>query len=203
MVKVLLFSILLFSMSSCHKFCKPHKFTFKGGIANVYPRNDSIPIGDTLWVKCLIPANLKHPINNSSDSENYNITGSTNLITDIHLTTPTGINMQIGAVDSFIFVDARGSLKPNPLALNGSKTISFEPGSTYFISEFGIVAKKKGIYFLAVIDIYQATKNCDKFSVSILMDNEDNHLHYMRDTYYGGYPINLIDSTHSYCFKVY
>lgn len=66
-----------------------------------------------------------------------------------------------------------------------------------------MAVQKVGTYCLSIIDIYEARKNCDKISVEIKMENNDNHLHYLKDIYYGGGEIAPLDSTHTYCFKVY
>ena len=204
MIKTFLnIALLFFIFSGCHKNCIPREYQFNGGIANVYPDKDSIQVGDTLWFYCSIPANLKYIWGNSVDSENYNISGATNFGTDFHLTLPTGLNMQVGAMDSFSFISKIGKLHINPLAPDASQTISFAENDSAYMASFGIIAQKKGIYLLDILDIYQGMIKCDKFSVAITMNDVDNHLHYLRDIYYGGGTIDLIDSTHSYCFKVY
>ena len=204
MSKVFFFSILfLIVLISCHKLCITSQYNFNGGVANIFPDKDSIHIGDTLWFSSSIPVNLKYTSGNSSDSIYYSLSGAKNMITDFHLTTPLGINSQVGAIDSFSFISIKGSIQLNPLIPHAGKTISYvEEGANYLVT-FAIVAQKKGVYFLNIIDIYQAEKKCDKISVVIMMNNADNHLHYLKDIYYGGGPINPLDSTHSYCFKVY
>jgi hypothetical protein len=195
------FGVVLFT--GCHKLCVSNYYKFNGGVTIINPGKDSIRIGDTLWFSSSIPVNLKYKQGNSSDSSYYNLSGATNVATDFHLTTPLGINMQVGAIDSFSFIAIKGSIQSNPLIPHAGKTISYlEEGGNYLVV-FGLVAQKKGVYFLSIIDIYQAQKNCDKASVVITMNGADNHLHYLRDIYYGGGPINPIDSTHTYCFKVY
>jgi len=190
-------------LTSCHKLCVPSQYNFTGGDANINPDRDSIPAGDTLWFLSSIPVNLKYQNGNNSDSIYYDLSGATNMVTDFHLTTPLGLNEQVGAIDSFSFIPKKGSVQTNSLIPHAGKTISYvEEGANYVVS-LGIVAQKKGIYFLNIIDIYQAEKKCDKISVVIITNNEDNHLHYLREIYYGGGQINPLDSTHTYCFKVY
>jgi len=191
-------------LSGCHKRCLPRQFQLSCGTVNINPDKDSIQVGDTLWVYCSIPANLKYNLgNNSLDSGSYNISGATNLGTDFHLTTPTGIGMQNGAIDSFSFISIKGIIQSNPLDINASKTIYYVTDSNKYNVSFGMVAQKKGVYILVVLDVYQAMIKCDKLSVTILMNDADNHLHYLKDIYYGGGTIDPLDLTHSYCFKVY
>lgn len=203
-MKLLIFFVpFLIVAPSCHKPCTPKQYSLSGGVANVYPDKDSIHVGDTLWFNCSIPANLKYRVGNNSDSGNYNIKDATNFRTEFHLTTPVGINMQLGGMDSFKIIQAKGSLQSNQLIPDASKIISFEQDNDKYIVSIGLIAQKKGIYVLIILDISQAMIKCDKLSVAILMNNMDNHLHYLKDIYYGGGAINPLDSTHDYCFKVY
>ncbi len=204
MIKRLLFLIFLIpAFLGCLKICVPHQYKFSGGLCTIYPDEDSIRVGDTIWLNCSIPLNLKYNSGSGFDSVNYDISGSTNFITDFHITVPLGVNTQVGAIDSFGFLSIKGGVQPNLLDLHASKTLSFaEIGNNYF-ALLAIIPKKRGIYGISILDLYQGMKNCDKFSVSIMMSDMDNHLHYLKDIYYGGGPINPLDSTHTYCFKVY
>jgi hypothetical protein len=198
----LLITLILAITMSCHKFCQPEKLNFNGGFSSVLPDEDSIHVGDTLWFSCTLPVNYRYS-RNGSDSSTYNLSGATNVITDMHLTVPLGFNQQTGAIDSFLFVPKIGGIQTNPLAPHAAKMISFFEQNGNYVFTVGIVALKKGIYFLFIVDIYQAMKNCDKISVAITMHNGDSHLHYLKDIYYGGGPIAPLDSTHGYCFRVY
>lgn len=202
MFKTLFLSVLLIPVIGCHKFCTPNAYSFEGGTSYVYPENDSVRVGDTILIKSSTPVILTHTVNPSSNPQSYDISGATNLLTDILLTTPIGINKQNGAVDSFLFFQVKGGLKSNPLDSSTAKTISYELNDNQYINEFGIIAQEKGVYFLYVSGI-GGMKNCDKFSISIVNTNQDNHLHYLKDTYYGGAPVPSLDSVNGYFFKVY
>ena len=204
MIKKCLFLIFVsLELISCFKLCVPNQYQFNGGTSTIYPDEDSIRIGDTLWFNCSIPLNLKYNTGIGSDSANYNISGASNFGTDFHLTSPTGVNMQVGAMDSFTFVSITGGLKINKLDPHASKTISFTEIGNNYVASFGIIAQKKGIYALIMLDVNDGMKKCDKFSVTTFMNNADNHLHYLKDLYYGGAPIDALTATHCYCFKVY
>ena len=203
MKTILTIIFLCLILQSCHKLCVPAKFSFAGGTANVQPNKDSIRVGDTLWFTTSLPLNYKY-LGNNSDSANYNLGGATNVVTDIHLTSLIRANTPLGAIDSFLFTPPiTGSIKAHSLIPDAAKIITYSQSANTYDFSVGIIAQKKGIYCLTIIDIYQAMKNCDKISVDIITNNMDNHLHYLKDIYYGGGPIYSIDSTHSYCFKVY
>jgi len=123
--------------------------------------------------------------------------------TDIHLTSLLGVNNSPGAIDSFLFLPEKGNIVVNPQTLSAARTIFYKEENGNYIFKLGMIPLKKGIYCFTIVDIYQAMKNCDKISVTILMKNGDSHLHYLKNIYYGGENIYSIDATHSYCFKVY
>lgn len=189
--------------SSCHKLCVPRNFNFMGGVASVFPDKDSVSIGDTLWIKTSLPINYKY-WQPGTDSGVYNLGGAKYVETDIHLSSLNGLQNATGAVDSFSFVGAtKGSFESNPLALHFAKTIKYSQDQDIYDFSFGIIPMKRGIYCLTIIDIYQAMKKCDKISVSIVMTNNESHLYYLSEIYYGGGVIDATDLTHSYCFKVF
>ncbi|HEY2721436.1 MAG TPA: hypothetical protein VGI82_06915 [Chitinophagaceae bacterium] len=201
----LLFSfmtIVFVAISSCHKLCIPAQYDSTGGVATISPDLDSVRVGDTLLFNSIILTEVRYS-QGASDSGTYNLSGAKNVATDIHLTSPTGFNQQVGAVDSFLFLPKKGAIVTNELDPTAAKSISYVEENGNYIFQLGIIAQKKGIYFFDVIDIYQAMKKCDKISVTVLLNNADNHLHYLKDIYYGGGAISPIDSTHTYCFKVY
>ena len=68
----------------------------------------------------------------------------------------------------------------------------------------GIMAQKKGVHSITVVDVLQTKKKCATFSVSInIHPSIDQHLHYIEDLYYKGPTTNHQYLTHTYCFKVY
>lgn len=77
------------------------------------------------------------------------------------------------------------------------------PHGTFFNRSAFVIPKKKGIYTLGTSDMPDVVKNCDRSAITMNITNKNSHLHYIKDIYYGGGPINPLDSTHSYCFKVY
>jgi hypothetical protein len=66
------------------------------------------------------------------------------------------------------------------------------------------VPNKKGIYALSIADMPDVVANCARSAIILKFSSTiDRHLHYLKDIYYGGGQIDSLDSTHSYCFKVY
>ena len=189
---------------NCHGICsvgnQDTRTHLTGGNASISQGNDSIRVGDTLWVKSSIPTTLT--IQGSNQTVNFS--GASNMITQIEFLSLVGINNnQIGSVDSFKYIYDKGTFASVREASHSAKSVSYLAQNGSYVFSLGIIAQKKGIYYLAVIDIYQAEKKCLYASVEILMNNANSNLHYLKDIYYGGGAISPYDSTHAYCFKVY
>lgn len=202
---------MMASQSSCHGFCSPgnqdNRLNLKGGTVTVTPDNDSIRVGDTLWLKSVIPTRLTELYVNG-DSSTINFSGASNVATDFHLNVAIRSDTLIGGIDSFEYLPVKGHIKANSLIPHAGKTVSYiEDGGSYqFVC--GLIAMKKGIYALSYIDIYQAHIKCLFASIQVIMDNPDNHIYYLADAiHYPGSPygdsIYSIERTHTYCFKVY
>ena len=204
-IKLILAVAFAALLQSCRGLCTPSQQSLTGGKAIVFPDVDSIKIGDTLWFNASIPTQIKYKPGNTIDSATYNLSGASNVTTDIRISALKGQTLQTGAVDSFEYALIKGKVEPSSISYAASyaKTVSFKEENGNFVLSFGMIAKKKGIYLLSIIDIYQAEKKCANISVTVLQSSIDSHLHYLQDIYYGGQPIAQIDRDHAYCFKVY
>lgn len=112
------------------------------------------------------------------------------------------------ALDSFILIPVKGNIRAEPLTPHAAETVTFVEEQNSFVISFGIVAQKKGVYCLTIIDIYQAMKNCTKASVAIPISSTINqHLNYLDSVYFPGSiyepSIPIYELTHDYCFQVY
>jgi hypothetical protein len=154
-------------------------------------------------VSVAIPVRIRYKNGGNNDSSTVDLSGASNVITDFHLNILQGTNTQGPAMDSFEIIPIKGTIKVESLAPAAAKEILFVEGSDSFYVKFAIVARAKGVYALAIVDLFQARKDCIDASVSIVYANTDQHLHYLQDIYDGGGPIDPLDQTHSYCFKVY
>lgn len=193
----------IFLLENCNKHCAAitaqRPTSLIGGYTLYRPIRDSISIGDTLFLNITVPEKLTY--NNSNSIIDFS--NAENMVPDISISALKGIQSQTGALDSFILIRQVGSFSINSLLPNYSVNISFdEKGGNYLFSAI-CVAQKKGIYIIDVSDIPDAIKKCDNATISIISNSSDSHLHYLKDIYYGGGAIAQIDSTHSYCFKVY
>jgi hypothetical protein len=193
---------ILFINSGCHKsFCTPHHYNFSINNTIFYPELDSMAVGDTLFFKSETPTNLI----NIADGKAIDYGKASNFGSIIGFTELVGLNQTNGAVDDFIIISNKGKIYTDnsvPSPDRVKQAIFAEENGEYLLS-FAVIPQKKGIYALGTGDMPDVVKNCDRSAISMKITNVDPHLHYIKDIYYGGGPINPLDSTHSYCFKVY
>jgi len=192
----------------CHKRCTPMTYALTGGISTFNPDKDSIHIGDTLWFSSSFPVNLKYPNGTGTDSEVVDLSGASNVGTDIHFDASPKKDTVTRALDSFLIIPLIGEIEVNPLDEQGAETIIFKEQQGNFVASFGMVAQKRGVYYITILDIYQLMKNCTKASVTIPIANGINqHLNYLDSVYFPGSryepSIPTFELTHDYCFKVY
>ncbi|MBS1573940.1 MAG: hypothetical protein JST09_01450 [Bacteroidetes bacterium] len=198
----LFLSSLILSSGCKNGVCiSPTQHYLKGGYVNYTSIVDSIRVGDTIFVNSIIPKFLKG-LYDQSLNDSIDFSDATNMITDFHVIVLLGLNSYSGAIDSFEFLPVEGNLKANNLAPDKATTIAYDEKNGVYYCSFGMIAKRKGIYSVNLIDIYQARKQCSVASIKIGRNNVEGNLHYLKDIYYGGATINSIDSS-SYCFKVY
>jgi hypothetical protein len=207
-VLIITATILAFLIIACQKHCIPMTYALTGGISTFNPDKDSIRVGDTLWFSTSFPVKLKYVASSSSDSEMVDLNGATNVGTDIHIIAFPKKNLYTGALDSFLILPLIGTVAVNPLAADAAETINLQEVQNNFVSAFALVAQKKGVYCIQIIDIYQAMKNCTKASVTLPIGNLVNqHLNYLDSVYFPGSryepSISSFDLTHDYCFTVY
>jgi len=198
---IILSSCIIFQ--NCNKHCSTitaQKATFLSGGYTLYnPLKDSIQTGDTLFIGITVPEKLTDNITNTQ----VDFSNASNMISDVSFSCLKGLQSQVGALDSFTLVKGVGSFSVNSRLPNYSVGITFIEQNGNYSYALGCIPQKKGIYVIDVSDIPYATKKCDNATISIISKSSDSHLHYLKDIYYGGGPIDAIDSTHSYCFKVY
>ncbi|MDN3654373.1 hypothetical protein QWZ08_01970 [Ferruginibacter paludis] len=203
------FSITLFLLtwfflqfSACKKACNEPDYSFliKTSFSS---EKDSIPLGDTLWLKCETPSKMQD-LNTKSQ---INFVGAVNLGTSLIVQDiKKFLSNDRGAVDSFDFIKVDGEIYSiQTLSPERVKQLSFFESNNNYKFKIGIVAKKKGLYVFTITDIpnvvyRKGMEQCGKASFEILNVNEDKHL-YLIENIVGA--LSEYDRKHSYCFKVF
>lgn len=199
----IIIGFVVIAQFGCVGTCSPGsqnlRLSLSGGSIGFFPGNDSMHIGDTLWVTSTIPHKLK--ITTTGDSMDFR--GAINVVTDLHIDSLTGTNSQVGAAYAFTFINNVGIVQKRSLDSTGGKIATYSENNEGYHLSFGMIPIKKGIYCLILIDIYQAQKRCTYASIEIARTNGDDHLHYLQDIYYNGGPVDPVSQARAFCFKVY
>ncbi|MDB5276119.1 MAG: hypothetical protein JWR61_1074 [Ferruginibacter sp.] len=201
-ITLLLLTWFLLQFTACQKPCNESNYSFSI-TASFLGENDSIPLGDTLWLICQTSTRMQD-LTTSSEVDFVSVVnlGTTLLVQDIK---KFG-TYERGAVDSFDFVKVEGEIySVQTLDPKRVKQLSFLESNNKYNLKIGIIAKKKGSYVFSISDIPQVVyrknmEQCGKASFEILNGNGDKHF-YLFENIVGA--ISEYDRKHSYCLKVF
>jgi len=206
-MKTVVFGLLVFFMSiggTCRKSdCSQTDYTFEA-FYKAYPDNDSIRIGDTIWLELNSPTQLKNLIN----GQIIDYSGAENLGTAIGYGELLGGDMLnpggIPAANSFDNVLRAGVLsstdKPEQV-----RVYRFKEENGKYLFKLGIIPKKKGTFIIApgnAANVYRKSDKCSKAGFNLTFENTNQHL-YLYEQKRPGYVLSDYDRGHIYAFKVY
>lgn len=172
-----------FLQSGCKKNCQHHKYNFNAA-AIISPGDDSIRVGDTILFTSIIPNTLV----NVSTNQSIDYSNAENMATDIHIVVPLIANPLSGAVDSFNFIAVTGALQTHLIIPHAAKSVLFTQINGNYVLTFKMVALKKGIYTIGMIDVENSRKNCSTAYINVPISNADKHQQYLQAVYYLGSP---------------
>lgn len=200
-IAILLIFGVLVAISGCHKLCSPSHYVFNADGCILQPNKDSIHIGDTLFFTSSTPTLMI----NLGDGKKIDYSSAVNFGSDLGVAELTGVNTAGDAVSYFSYVPQKGEIYTDPKLSPGRvKQLKYVIQNGSYELSFAIVPNKKGIFGISIADMPDVVADCARSSISLkFSSNINNHLHYLKDIYYGGGQINALDSTHTYCFKVY
>ena len=192
--------ILLFFVA-CHKPCVPNHYTFSIDSVLFTPAEDSIRIGDTVFFESATPTKMM----DNSNGRTIDYSGVNNFGSILGIGEIIGINNIKDAVDSFSFKPIKGSIySDSKFSPTRVKQIKYIEENGYYRLSIAIIALKRGVYIISTSDMPDVVRKCDRSIITMKINNNtDQHLHYLKDIYYGSAQMNSLDSTHAYCFKVY
>jgi hypothetical protein len=202
-VDKIIFAVVLFVFgffNGCHKPCNLPNYTFS--VNDFFsPEKDSVNIGDTLWIRCII-SKTQIDVNTQEQVNFYNAEnlGFSLVISDI-----SRFDLKRGAVDSFTYITLHGSIYTDSTSNSTAvKQLSFEENNDSYLLEVGLIAKESGSYILTIPDnpyVYRkGMAKCGTANFLIVNRNTNKHL-YLFENRWG--KLSAYDSAHSFCFKVY
>jgi hypothetical protein len=185
----------IFYLFGCRKPCQDDIFAYSGTDI-FYPERDSISIGDTTYLSCVIvkkdlPDNVNH-------AENL---GGNLVISSID----SFFSSSRGAVSKFTYVNLEGSLYTlNNTSPNNVKQVQYLETDSSFNLKIGLVALKAGLYIFTFTDVpgvhWSGPGKCVTGNMSFANINSNKHLYLIEDKF--NMPLSAPDSTDSYCLKV-
>lgn len=190
--------------SSCNKLgCANTVYSFRIA-AQAYPDQDSIPIGDTVWLDISSPTSLT----DLSSNKTVDYSGAENLANALSFDVFTGGSVSnpgtAYAASNFRYFLKMGTPVNNSF-VERIREYLFSESNGMFRFQLAIIPIVKGTYFLGISDgvnVYRQSDKCTKANFEISFQNTNQHL-YLYQNNRPGYVINDYEKKHGYCFKVF
>lgn len=190
--------------TTCRKWdCSQTVYTFEGHF-KAYPDQDSIHIGDTIWLEATILTQLT----NQMTGQVVNYTGAENLGTAIRYLELTGGDILnpggVPAANYFDHVLRTGTLSVIEFPEKVRAYRFIEEGGVYKF-KLGIVPKKEGLFSVSpgnAANVYTRSDKCSKAGFNLTFKDTDQHM-YLYEQSRPGYTPSSYERTHMYVFKVY
>jgi|SRR5690348_3459521 hypothetical protein len=205
-VVILLLIGLATIFSTCKKGvlgCVNPSYYFKV-TAKAYPDNDSVQIGDTIWISI----NFSSKLINISSLDTIDFSGATNLGTDISFDIFTGGSIDNPgtsyAANNFNYILLQGDSINNQLPQR-IRAFLFKENNNMYNFKLGVIPKFTGTYGLAIGNapsVSRKSDKCTKADFEIDFASTNQHL-YLYQNNRPGYIISDYEALHLYCFKVY
>lgn len=201
---IILITIIAIINSGCPKPCVEANLSFSVNL-QITPDNDSIHIGDTIYLESSFPTQLtEQSTGQLMDYSNSTGIGSTLAVSSL----PVGDSIAHDAVFDFDYISVNGRIYndrsiPRP---DGIQQLTYEETKGEYVLKAGLIAKKKGNYILGISDGLsngrKKGKNCEKASFNITISNTDQHF-YLIEKWYPNVVIGGYGKMRVYYFKVY
>lgn len=169
----LFFASLFLLKCECKKLqidCTQVKYNFQLPV-KAYPDQDTINIGDTIWLEINESVTLKN-----TDGNLINYGGAANLGSAIGFSyRDTILKQWVDAVNKFSFYLMKGTeLKVTSLDVE----YRFSEQNSMYIFKLGVIPKQKGLYSLLLSNsnnTYRNSDKCTKANFSIIFQNTNQH----------------------------
>jgi len=170
-----------------------YTYNFKANWS-ITPERDSINVGDTLTIESTFS---NYPFDYNTNL-NVDFSGNALIGTSLTLRAIKGFNNAPPAIDSFSFISLIGKCETD-FQFSYIKQIYWQEINNTYSVKVKIIALKKGIFFISIIDALAKNK---KNSASVLLSNNNikNNSYYL-ESYYGTI-LPEKDKKYVYCFKV-
>lgn len=190
----------LFSIyATCNKRldCANTMYSFQFDI-KAYPNEDSILLGDTVWVEIDEPTTLKDAF--SGNMIDYG--SAANLGTVISFQAYSSLTGQftVNAANKFDFMISKGK-RVSSMDENVDREYLFNEENQHYVFRLGIIAKEKGVFRFLIsnaANVYRINDRCTKAAFAMYFKNINQH-YYLNPNFPGG----PVAPGGDYYFKVY
>lgn len=190
---------VILSSIGCGKNCKDAKYSFSMQ-ESFSPEEDSISIGDTLWLTSYHSSTFKDSLSKKDvNFSNSQIGASIEIINF-----PDTSQSVTGGVYDFQIIKIYGNEIGNDNIPSQNKGYYYQEIDTNYLLKLGFIAKQKGVYGISLgnsIGVIQRKGSCEKATIEIDNSNTDTHLYYY-ENFFPGEPVSNYTKTHVYFFKV-
>ncbi len=144
--------------------------------AQAYPDNDSISIGDTVWLEINIPVILKDDISGGM----INFSNAQNLSIDVGVFGLISIDSIMGSAKNFNFVSIKGK-QINSTNPNSFISFSMVQENSVYRYLVGFVPLKSGVYRIGIgnpNNVYCKPEICKKAAFTVNFTNTKQHFYF-------------------------
>ena len=194
-VAILLAITMVTTFSTCKKKfgCDEIVYDFQIGV-KAHPDQDSINIGDTIWLEVNTPTTLKDTVSNKI----IDYSDAANLGSAIGFAKFLNKDSVVFAANSFDYILLQGQSVNNPNITKIREYLFIQENSNYLF-KLAVIPKEVGIYLIGFSDadnVYRKSDKCTKafFKINFIQTNQH---YYLNPNYQAG----TIQSN-SYYFKV-
>ena len=192
-------SILL---SGCPSPCVEAVYSFKA-TAEFVPGQDTIQVGDTLFLVSVIPKRLY----DSQSGKQVDYADAPSISNTLNIQElPPNTDIPNDAVNQFSYYNIKGSVynETNIPSPGRVQQLRYQSTTVGYALNVAIISKKKGIYFFNIGNglSFGRSKQCEKANFETSISNSNQHLYYYEQAR-PGYTISDYERQHGYCFTVY
>lgn len=200
---IIILGCIVLLNTGCPKTCIESNYLFAVN-SYISPDKDSIKVGDTIYITSSFHTKL---IDQNSGSE-INYTGAKNLGSTLGIgKLMTSNAIPTDAVFDFNYISIKGSVYNDRsiASPDGVQQLKYQEINDNYELKIGLIAKTKGVYGLGLgngLSVGRSnSKNCEKASFNISINNTDQHFYLYQNTY-PNHQSNDYEKKHAYYFVV-
>ncbi|HSC53640.1 MAG TPA: hypothetical protein VLC98_08475 [Phnomibacter sp.] len=170
----------------------------------IYPDNEEVKIGDTIWMQLSSPKHFTDAISGQDIDFSQAANLSTNITFYQFADSGNGIKYLKPAVAFFDYKLVYGRFLPDDRGASYNVDYNFKETDSSYEFKLGIVPKLTGEFVFAPYDVssvYRKNAKCPQAAFQYAIINTNQHLKTYLD-FYPGHVLSSLEKRIVYCFKV-